>query len=98
MVEEILADKKELELDPSIRDWVVFPIIIMIALVGIGRHYTSELLKSDPLINEEVVNEMRYKQTLQYAAIVRNNGRVLNAKVHLFILSITIYRVSFISF
>ena len=84
MIDETLpsfARVQDLELDPSIRDWVVFPIIFMIMLVGIGRHYTQELLKTDPLMTEQTVNEMRFKQTLAYANIVRRNRGVLNEKV-----------------
>jgi len=36
--------EEHLLLDPAIRDWVVFPMIIMVILVGIGRFYAQELL------------------------------------------------------
>lgn len=67
-----------LVLDPSIRDWVVFPIVLMLFLVGIGRQAVQQLLKSDPVITETSVKEMRYKQTLMYANIVQRSGGVLN--------------------
>lgn len=74
------AIRDDLLLDKSIRDWVIFPIIIMLVLVGMGRHYTHALLKSDPIISESSVNEMRFKQTLMYANVLRSNGHVLSEK------------------
>eukprot|EP01035_Chromulina_nebulosa_P026608 gene26608-34851_t len=73
-------EEEELLLDPAIRDWVVIPIIIMLVLVGMGRHYIQNLLKSDPIINETTLNEMRYKQTLGHSARLRINGCMLNEK------------------
>lgn len=52
----------------------------MLVLVGMGRHYTQALLKSDPPISESSVKEMRFKQTLMYANLLRANGHVLNEK------------------
>ncbi|KAI0033766.1 transmembrane protein [Vararia minispora EC-137] len=37
-----------LYLDPQIRDWVLFPITIVMILVGILRHYVVQLLQSPP--------------------------------------------------
>ncbi|GJJ07270.1 hypothetical protein Clacol_001470 [Clathrus columnatus] len=37
-----------LYLDPQIRDWVLFPITIVMTLVGILRHYVTILLTSSP--------------------------------------------------
>ncbi|KAI9574557.1 integral membrane protein DUF106-domain-containing protein [Boletus coccyginus] len=37
-----------LYLDPQIRDWVLFPITLVMILVGVLRHYVSVLLQSTP--------------------------------------------------
>ncbi|KAF8528772.1 integral membrane protein DUF106-domain-containing protein [Hysterangium stoloniferum] len=37
-----------LYLDPQIRDWVLFPITLVMILVGILRHYVTILLNSPP--------------------------------------------------
>ncbi|KAF9006488.1 integral membrane protein DUF106-domain-containing protein [Cyathus striatus] len=37
-----------LYLDPQIRDWVLFPITLVMILVGILRHYVVQLLHSPP--------------------------------------------------
>jgi hypothetical protein len=31
-------------LDPEIRDWVVIPMVMMVVMVGMGRHYAQELM------------------------------------------------------
>jgi hypothetical protein len=46
-------------LDSSIRDWVVIPIILILVLVGIGRHYIQELIKSRPKVMEMDLDEIR---------------------------------------
>lgn len=38
------------------------------------RHYIQLLLKSDPVVNEVSINEMRYKQILGQSARLRFNG------------------------
>lgn len=35
-------------LDPEIRNWVVLPMVLMIMLVGIARHYVQQLIKGIP--------------------------------------------------
>jgi hypothetical protein len=64
-------------LDSAIRDWVVLPIVLMVVLVGMGRHYSQILLKSTPIITEGDLAEIRAKQVLQHAARLRFNGRQL---------------------
>lgn len=34
-----------LVLDPEIRNWVVLPMVLMIMMVGVGRHYVQQLIK-----------------------------------------------------
>ncbi|KAA1466230.1 transmembrane protein [Dentipellis sp. KUC8613] len=42
------APSMSLYLDPQIRDWVLFPITLVMILVGILRHYVVILLQSPP--------------------------------------------------
>ncbi|KXS12160.1 transmembrane protein [Gonapodya prolifera JEL478] len=55
-------------LDPAIRDWVLFPIMIVMVLVGVVRHYIQQMLNSPPKTNVKAVREM---QALQRAARLR---------------------------
>jgi len=65
--------EEHLLLDPSIRDWVVLPLVAMMVMVGIGRHYVQQLMKSDPEMNKEKFEEMRLKQTLGRSQKTRMN-------------------------
>ncbi|KAF7643691.1 hypothetical protein LDENG_00235200 [Lucifuga dentata] len=47
----------ELLLDSSIRVWVVLPIIFITFLVGIIRHYVSQLLHSEKKVEVEQVSD-----------------------------------------
>lgn len=67
-----------LPLDSAIRDWVVIPIVIMVILVGMGRHYAQILLKSSPILTEGDLNEARFKQIIQHALRLRLSGRYLH--------------------
>jgi hypothetical protein len=66
-----------LVLDPAIRDWVVIPLVLMVILVGMGRHYSNILMKSTPTITESDLQEIRCKQILGQASRLRMNGRYL---------------------
>ena len=46
-----------LHLDPAIRDWVLFPIMLVMFLVGLLRHLATYLLKSTPKTNSKSVRE-----------------------------------------
>ncbi|KAJ7904404.1 integral membrane protein DUF106-domain-containing protein [Mycena olivaceomarginata] len=49
-----------LYLDPQIRDWVLFPITLVMILVGILRHYIVLLLQSPPkALPREALREQR---------------------------------------
>ena len=37
-----------MHLDPAIRDWVLFPIMVVMILVGVLRHLASVLMQSRP--------------------------------------------------
>ncbi|CAM9497229.1 unnamed protein product [Choristocarpus tenellus] len=62
-------------LDPAIRDWVVFPLMLMVILVGIIRHSITGILKSDKPLEKE---ELSHKQMLTRAKRLRSNGRFLS--------------------
>lgn len=61
-------------LDSSIRDWVVLPLLLMVVLVGMGRHYVSQLIKSDVKVAEKDLNELRYKQTIMMTQRLRGRS------------------------
>ncbi|KDQ64890.1 hypothetical protein JAAARDRAFT_64701 [Jaapia argillacea MUCL 33604] len=49
-----------LYLDPQIRDWVLFPITLVMILVGILRHYVVILLQSQPKkLSRAAIREQR---------------------------------------
>ncbi|CAN0143402.1 unnamed protein product [Discosporangium mesarthrocarpum] len=64
-------------LDPAIRDWVVFPLMFMVILVGIIRHNITGLLKADKPLDKE---ELTHKQMLTRAKRLRGNGRFLSVE------------------
>lgn len=64
-------------LDSSIRDWVVFPILIMLVLVGMGRYYIQSLIKSEPTIKSKQMEEMRIKQLLMRSSRLRTHGHYI---------------------
>ena len=71
-------------LDSSIRDWVVLPMILLLVLVGIGRHYVQVLIKTEPKINaSDLDKEFRFKQTCMKAARLRSFGGYINEKVNI---------------
>lgn len=49
---------EHLVLDPAIRDWVVFPLMLMVILVGVLRHNITTLLKAEKPLDKE---ELSYK-------------------------------------
>jgi hypothetical protein len=46
-----------MHLDPAIRDWVLFPIMIVMILVGVLRHMASVLMTSRPKTTLKGVRE-----------------------------------------
>lgn len=66
-----------LSLDPSIRDWVVLPMVLVVVLVGMARHYIQNLIKSTPQTTESHLHEIRNKQILSQAARLRMNGSAI---------------------
>ena len=61
-------------LDSSIRDWVVIPLLIMVVLVGMGRHYVSQLIKPDVKVAAKDLPEIRFKQTLMKSNKLRTKS------------------------
>lgn len=64
------ASGGELVLDPAIRDWVVLPMVLMLVLVGLGRHYVQQLIKGDEKVDPEAVAN---KQLVLRAKVLRAN-------------------------
>lgn len=69
-----------LVLDTNIRDWVVLPMILLVVMVGIGRHYIQGLIKSDVQVSESDFAEMRCKQNLAQSMRLRMNGKYLSSE------------------
>ena len=67
--------EEHLVLDPQIRDWVVIPMVLMLILVGMGRHYVQQLITTDQQIN---LDEMRHKQTVMRSRRLRVNGSYIH--------------------
>ncbi len=70
-------------LDPRIRDWVVLPMVLLMAMVGVGRSYVQQLIKSDPVIDEKEFQKIRHKQTVMRGERLRINGvRFINKNAY----------------
>lgn len=69
-------------LDSAIRDWVVVPMVVMLLLVGVGRAYVQILIRSEPVIEEKDLAEIRYKQTAMSSARVRMHSHFINDKAY----------------
>ncbi|RXK37869.1 hypothetical protein M231_04867 [Tremella mesenterica] len=63
--------EQELYLDPSIRDWVLIPITLIMVLVGILRHYVTQLLVSAP--KKQTLAAVREQRALARGAILRTS-------------------------
>ncbi|KAK9479766.1 integral membrane protein DUF106-domain-containing protein [Lipomyces japonicus] len=63
----------DLVLDPSLRDWVLFPILLVMILVGVLRHYATLLLQSAPKPAD--LATIKEQQSLNRGAILRTNGK-----------------------
>ncbi|KAJ6629102.1 integral membrane protein DUF106-domain-containing protein [Mycena sp. CBHHK59/15] len=66
-----------LYLDPQIRDWVLFPITLVMILVGILRHYVVLLLQSPPIkLPREAVREQRALMRSQILRSTSSNSPI----------------------
>ncbi|KAF6762723.1 integral membrane protein DUF106-domain-containing protein [Ephemerocybe angulata] len=61
-----------LYLDPQIRDWVLFPITLVMILVGILRHYVVILLQSPP--KKLARNALREQRALVRSQVLRTTA------------------------
>ncbi|OCF54528.1 hypothetical protein L486_08078 [Kwoniella mangroviensis CBS 10435] len=61
--------EQDLYLDPSIRDWVLIPITLIMVLVGVLRHYVTLLLNSPP--KKQPAAAVREQRALGRAALLR---------------------------
>ncbi|GFZ47403.1 ER membrane protein complex subunit 3 [Saitozyma sp. JCM 24511] len=64
--------EQDLYLDPSIRDWVLVPITLIMVLVGILRHYVTVLLNSSPKKQPAAV--VREQRALGRALLLRSTS------------------------
>lgn len=64
----------DLVLDPQLRLWVLFPIMLVMLLFGYLRHYATILITSKPSTPD--VKTLREQQWLLYAQNLRVNGAV----------------------
>ena len=72
------APQTPLLLDPSIRDWVVLPMVAIMVLMNLMRHYAQQAMKDSKPID---ATEMQQKQLLTRAARTRTRGsRLLPAE------------------
>ena len=69
-----------LVLDPSIRNWVVIPMFFITLFVGIGRHYVSQLIRSNDISEIDVI---RYRQTAMKAQRLRQSSSYLSNESYL---------------
>ncbi|PWN36853.1 uncharacterized protein FA14DRAFT_169783 [Meira miltonrushii] len=66
-----MALEQPLLLDSSIRDWVLFPILLVMILVGLVRHYITLLITSSPKPQQPPV--VRQQRIITRAATLRSH-------------------------
>lgn len=67
-------------LDPEIRDWVVIPMVMMVVMVGMGRHYAQELMRGSSV--EPDIEDVKNKQILAKSVKLRANGAYICEKAY----------------
>jgi len=67
-------------LDPSIRNWVLVPIVLVMILVQVNRSYVQVLIKSSKDTEPETLKQM---SLLQRSQKYRRNNRLLTEKAYL---------------
>lgn len=65
----------EIILDPSIRDWVVLPMMFIIGCSSSMRHYVTQLLKSEKIA---AIDEIRPMNTVKRAQVTRMNSKFIS--------------------
>jgi hypothetical protein len=63
-----------IHLDPEIRDWVLLPIVFILLLVGLIRHYVTLLMRSKTTASAQSTYE---KQVIAYCRVLLGNGAFL---------------------
>ncbi|KAJ0390009.1 hypothetical protein ATCC90586_010369 [Pythium insidiosum] len=66
----------EIILDPSIRDWVVLPMVLIIGCSASLRHFITQLLKTEKIAT---IDELRPMNTVKRAQITRINSKFISA-------------------
>ncbi|GLE02467.1 hypothetical protein PINS_up011305 [Pythium insidiosum] len=66
----------EIILDPSIRDWVVLPMVLIIGCSASLRHFITLLLKTEKIAT---IDELRPMNTVKRAQITRINSKFITA-------------------
>eukprot|EP00796_Vickermania_ingenoplastis_P005001 gene5001-3596_t len=61
-------------LDPSIRDWVLFPIVAIVIVVGILRHYVTVLMASKA---KEALSNIHNQAISNYGSLLISAGEIL---------------------
>ncbi|KZW04270.1 transmembrane protein [Exidia glandulosa HHB12029] len=68
----MVQSSAQLYLDPQIRDWVLFPITIVMILVGVLRHYVTQLLGSSP--KKQTRAQIREQRAMIRSQILRSTS------------------------
>jgi len=71
-----------LYLDPQIRDWVLFPITLVMILVGVLRHYVTLLLNSPP--KKQTLEAIREQRAITRSQILRATSTFSPLPPHLY--------------
>jgi len=64
-----------MHLDPQLRDWVLFPIFMVMLLVGVLRHYVTLLIQGKP--KKQPLRAIREQRALLRGNILRQNASFL---------------------
>ena len=67
-------------MDSSIRDWVLLPIVTVMILVGLLRHYVTVMMKSEIKVEEKTV---RQKFVLERSRLLRENASHIPERIFL---------------
>lgn len=71
------SPEQQIYLDPAIRNWVLIPIMLVMVLVGIVRHYVTKALKSQPKNN---ILALRESAALLRSRLLRSKASSLICK------------------
>lgn len=70
------SHSQPLILDPAIRDWVLIPIMVVMVLIGVLRHYLTQLLElsSSSPTKTATLNAIREQQILLRGRLLRQSA------------------------